>query len=87
LFEAYDRNSLLPICRTGTGWSPKAPASTSSPGGRRPAHAERGVLHGITRKTAIEIAEESGVEMRVEDLPVIALYRARKSSSPPPRGA
>ncbi|HTF52393.1 MAG TPA: aminotransferase class IV [Pseudonocardia sp.] len=77
LFEAYDRDSLLPILPDGDGLVTEGPGFNvfALVDGvlRTPA---RGVLHGITRKTAIEIAEESGVEMRVEDLPVGSLYRA-----------
>ena len=36
----------------------------------------RGVLEGITRRTAIEMAEEMGMQVKVGDIPVGDLYRA-----------
>jgi branched-subunit amino acid aminotransferase/4-amino-4-deoxychorismate lyase len=33
-------------------------------------------LEGITRKTAIEIAREQGIEVRIEEMPVALLYGA-----------
>ena len=35
---------------------------------------EHGVLEGITRRTAIEIAREQGLEVRVEEMPVSLLH-------------
>jgi branched-chain amino acid aminotransferase len=77
LFEAYDRDAWLPILTDGDG------LITEGPGfnvfllvdGRM--HTPReGVLEGITRKTAIELVDEAGIEMLVGEVPVDLTYRA-----------
>jgi branched-subunit amino acid aminotransferase/4-amino-4-deoxychorismate lyase len=74
LFEAYDRDAWLPILTDGEGHVSEGPGFNVfavvdgvlyTP--------ERGVLEGITRKTAIEIAREQGFEVRVEEVPVSLL--------------
>jgi branched-chain amino acid aminotransferase len=77
LFEAYDRDAWLPILTDGDG------NVTEGPGFNVFAVVEGvlytpalGVLEGITRMTVCEIAAAEGIETRVEQVPVSALYRA-----------
>jgi branched-subunit amino acid aminotransferase/4-amino-4-deoxychorismate lyase len=77
LFEAYDREAWLPILTDGDG------NVTEGPGFNVFAVVEGvlytpalGVLEGITRMTVCEIAAAEGIETRVEQVPVSALYRA-----------
>jgi branched-subunit amino acid aminotransferase/4-amino-4-deoxychorismate lyase len=79
LFEAYDRDAWLAILtdgeghvREGAGFNVFAVVDgvVYTP--------ERGVLEGITRKTAIEIARDQGHEVRVEEMPVSLLYDAQE---------
>lgn len=77
LYEAYDRDSWLAILPDGDGLVTEGAGfnvfALVDGALRTP---ERGVLHGITRRTVIEIAEESGIPLRVGDLQVGDLYRA-----------
>jgi branched-chain amino acid aminotransferase len=77
LFEAYDRDAWLPILTDGDGLVTEGPGFNvfALAGGRLHTPA-RGVLEGITRRTAIEIAGEQGVEVEVGDMPVNLLYAA-----------
>jgi branched-chain amino acid aminotransferase len=60
MFEAADRGARWRCCSTATATSPKAPASTSSRSrDGRLMTPDTGVLHGITRRTAIELAQGS----------------------------
>ena len=77
LFEAYDRGAWLPVLTDGDGLVTEGPGFNvfalvdgvlETP--------ERGVLLGITRRTAIEVAESLGVPVHVGDVPVGDLYRA-----------
>lgn len=77
LFEAYDRGGWLAILLDADGFVTEGPGFNvfalvdnvlSTPA--------RGVLHGITRKTVIEIAQERRMRVHVGDLPVSDLYRA-----------
>lgn len=79
LFEAYDRDAWLPILLDGDGLVCEGPGfnvfaildgELLTP--------SRGVLEGITRRTAIEIAEELGWAVQVGDVPASALYRAQE---------
>lgn len=77
LFEAYDRDSWLAILpdadglvTEGAGFNVFALVEGVL---RTP---ERGILHGITRRTVIEIAQGSDIPLRVGDLRVGDLYRA-----------
>jgi branched-subunit amino acid aminotransferase/4-amino-4-deoxychorismate lyase len=77
LFEAYDRDAWLPILTDGDG------NVTEGPGFNVFALVEGvlytpavGVLEGITRMTVCEIAAAEGIETRIEQVPVSALYRA-----------
>jgi len=77
LFEAYDRGGWLSILTDGDGMVAEGAGFNVfavvdgvlfTP--------ERGVLHGITRKTVVEIAEASEIPVRIGDVPVGHLYRA-----------
>lgn len=77
LFEAYDRDAVLPILPDGDGLITEGPGYNvfavidgvlHTPG--------RGVLEGITRRTVLEIAARDGLPVEVGDLPVNDLYRA-----------
>jgi branched-subunit amino acid aminotransferase/4-amino-4-deoxychorismate lyase len=77
LFEAYDRDAWLPILTDGEGHIAEGPGFnvfTMVDGVLYTP--ERGVLEGITRRTAIEIAREQGLDVRVEAMPVSLLYEA-----------
>ncbi len=76
-YEAYDRGGSLAILPDGDGFVTEGPgfnvfAVTNgelyTPG--------RGVLLGITRRTVLEIAEQFGIAVHVEDIPVGDLYGA-----------
>ncbi len=77
MFEAYDRDGSLPILPDQDGLVTEGPGFNvfvmlddvlRTPG--------RGVLEGITRRTAIEIAEGAGITVIVGDIPVKDLYRS-----------
>jgi branched-subunit amino acid aminotransferase/4-amino-4-deoxychorismate lyase len=77
LFEAYDRDAWLPILSDGDGLVTEGPGFNVFALHRGRLHTpERGVLEGITRRTAIEIAREAGLEVHVGDVPVSRLYEA-----------
>ncbi len=70
LFEAYDRDALLPILTDGDGNVTEGPGfnvfalldgTLCTP--------DRGVLEGITRMTVLDIAGELGIPTRVGSLP------------------
>jgi branched-chain amino acid aminotransferase len=77
LFEAYERDAWLPILTDGAGLVTEGPGFNvfALVDGRLITPRE-GVLEGITRKTVIELAEKSGVDMVVGELPVEAVHRA-----------
>jgi branched-subunit amino acid aminotransferase/4-amino-4-deoxychorismate lyase len=77
LFEAYDRDAWLPVLTDGDG------NITEGPGFNVFVVADgqlytpaRGVLLGITRQTALDIAAEEGLQTHVEEVPTSMLYRA-----------
>lgn len=77
LFEAYDRGAWLPILPDGDGNVTEGPGFNVFAVRDGCLHTpERGVLEGITRMTAIEIAREQGREIRVGLVPVNLLYAA-----------
>lgn len=77
LLEAYDRDAVLPLLTDGDGNVTEGPGVNVfvvAEGALQTA--ARGVLEGITRRTVLEIAAELGVEARVGEVPVSALYGA-----------
>jgi branched-chain amino acid aminotransferase len=79
LFEAYDRDAVLPILADGDGNVTEGPGvnvfvvrdgALATP--------ERGVLEGITRRTVLDIAAELGIDARVGPVAVSALYDAEE---------
>jgi branched-subunit amino acid aminotransferase/4-amino-4-deoxychorismate lyase len=77
LFEAYDRDAWLPILTDGEGHVAEGPGFNVFALVEGMLHTpERGVLEGITRRTAIEIAREQGLEVRIGGLPVSQLHAA-----------
>jgi branched-subunit amino acid aminotransferase/4-amino-4-deoxychorismate lyase len=77
MFEAYDRDAWVPILPDQNGMV------TEGPGFNVFAMVDdvlytpmRGVLEGITRRTAIEIAKDIGIEVIVGEVPVEDLYRS-----------
>ena len=75
-FEAFDRNASLPLLPDGDGNITEGCYNIFTVHGgvlRTPA---RGVLEGVTRLTAMEIARAEGWEVRMEDVPVGSLYDA-----------
>jgi len=75
-FEAFDRGASLPLLPDGDGNITEGcyniftvhDAVVRTPG--------RGVLEGVTRRTAMEIAAAEGLVARMEDVPVASLYTA-----------
>jgi branched-subunit amino acid aminotransferase/4-amino-4-deoxychorismate lyase len=77
LFEAYDRNAWLPILTDGDGLVTEgAGFNVFALAGGQIHTPARGVLEGITRRTAIEIARDIGLEVEIGDMPVSVLYAA-----------
>lgn len=77
LFEAYDRDAWLPILTDGEGNVTEGPGFNVFALVNGALHTpEQGVLEGITRKTAIEIAGEHGLDVHVGTMPVSLLYEA-----------
>ena len=77
LFEAYDRDAWLPILTDGEGNVTEGPGFNVFALANGALHTpEQGVLEGITRKTAIEIAGEQGLDVHVGMMPVSLLYEA-----------
>jgi branched-subunit amino acid aminotransferase/4-amino-4-deoxychorismate lyase len=79
LFEAYDRGAWLPVLLDGDGLVCEGPGFNvfAIVDGELLTPA-RGVLEGITRQTAIEIAHDLGWPVRIADIPASALYRAQE---------
>jgi branched-subunit amino acid aminotransferase/4-amino-4-deoxychorismate lyase len=77
LFEAYDRGAWLPILTDGDGKITEGPGFNVFVVKDDRIHTPaRGVLLGITRRTAIEIAEHEGFTVEVDDLPTSLVYEA-----------
>jgi branched-chain amino acid aminotransferase len=77
LFEAYDRDAWLPILTDGDGNITEGPGFNVflvKDGTIRTA--VRGVLLGITRQTAIDIAAEERLPVEIDHVPTGALYEA-----------
>lgn len=79
LYEAYDRGGSLAILPDGDGFVTEGPGFNvfAVIGGELYTPA-RGVLLGITRRTVLEIAEQSGIAAHVTDIPVGDLYCAEE---------
>lgn len=75
-FEAFDRHANLPLLPDGDGNITEGCYNVFAVHGRELRTPGRGVLEGVTRLTAMEIAKAEGWDMRMEDLPVSALYDA-----------
>ena len=79
LFEAYDRDALLPILTDAEGDVAEGPGfnvfALVDGELRTP---DRGVLEGITRLTVLDIARELGIRTRVARLPARDLARAHE---------
>lgn len=79
LFEAYDRGAWLPIMTDGLGNVTEGPGfNVFALVDGQVLTPEHGVLEGITRKTAIEIAHQAGLPVIVRAVPVGALYQAEE---------
>ena len=77
IFEAYDRGAWLPILTDGDGHITEGAGFNvfAVKDGRLYTPA-RGILLGITRRTAIEIAEEEGIPVEVDYIPTSLFYEA-----------
>jgi branched-chain amino acid aminotransferase len=79
LFEAYDRDAWLPILTDGEGHVTEGPGFNVFALADGVLHTpDVGVLEGITRRTAIEIARDQGLEVRVGEMPVSLLEGAEE---------
>jgi branched-subunit amino acid aminotransferase/4-amino-4-deoxychorismate lyase len=77
LFEAYERDAVLPLLTDGDGNVTEGPGINIFAVSDGVLHTPgRGVLEGITRLTVLDIAADLGIEARVDFVPVSALYRA-----------
>lgn len=77
LFEAYDRGASVPILTDGAGLVTEgAGCNVFAVLDGRVVTPRRGSLEGITRKTVLEIANEDGFEVVVDDVPTSLLYEA-----------
>ncbi len=79
LFEAYDRGAWLPLLTDGEGHVTEGPGFNVFAVVDGVLHTpDRGVLEGITRRTAIEIARELGMEVQERQVPTALLYEAQE---------
>ena len=75
-FEAFDRDARLPLLPDGDGNITEGCYNVFTVHDRVLRTPARGVLEGVTRMTAMEIARAEGWEVRLEDVPVGLLYSA-----------
>lgn len=75
-FEAFDRGAHLPLLPDGDGNITEGCYNIFTVHDRTLRTPARGVLEGVTRMTAMEIARAEGWEVRMEDVPVGSLYDA-----------
>ncbi len=75
-FEAYDRDALLPLLPDGDGNITEGCYNIFTVHGQVLRTPARGVLEGVTRRTAIEIAEAEGWRVDLGDTPIGSLYTA-----------
>jgi branched-chain amino acid aminotransferase len=79
LFEAYDRDALLPILTDGDGNVTEGPGfNVFALVDGELCTPDRGVLEGITRQTVLDVARELGIRTRVAPLPAPELARAHE---------
>jgi len=77
ILEAYDREGFIALLPDGDGNITEGPGvNVFAVVDGRLCTPSRGVLHGITRKVALEIAAEAGLQIHDGDVPVSWLYRA-----------
>jgi branched-subunit amino acid aminotransferase/4-amino-4-deoxychorismate lyase len=75
-FEAFDRDARLPLLPDGDGNITEGCYNIFTVQDRTLRTPSRGVLEGVTRMTAVEIARAEGWDARLEDVPVGSLYTA-----------
>jgi branched-chain amino acid aminotransferase len=79
LLEAYDRDAVLPILSDGDGNVTEGPGVNVFAVRDGVLHTpDRGVLEGITRRTVLDIAAESGTPAHVGPVPLSVLYDAEE---------
>jgi branched-chain amino acid aminotransferase len=79
LLEAYERGAVLPILSDGDGNLTEGPGVNVFVVRDGALHTpDRGVLEGITRRTVLEIAAESGIEAGAGPVPLSWLYDAEE---------
>jgi branched-subunit amino acid aminotransferase/4-amino-4-deoxychorismate lyase len=75
-FEAFDRDAQLPFLPDGDGNITEGCYNIFTVHERRMRTPARGVLEGVTRLTAMEIAEKEGFDVKLADVPIGTLYTA-----------
>lgn len=75
-FEAFDRDARLPLLPDGDGNITEGCYNIFTVHDRTLRTPSRGVLEGVTRMTAVDIARAEGWDARLEDVPVGSLYTA-----------
>jgi branched-subunit amino acid aminotransferase/4-amino-4-deoxychorismate lyase len=75
-FEAFDRGANLPLLPDGDGNITEGSYNIFTVHDHVLRTPGRGVLEGVTRQTAKQIARAEGWEVRQEDVPVASLYDA-----------
>ncbi len=77
LYEAYERGAATVVLQDASGNITEGPGfNVFIVNGRSIATPDRGVLEGITRRSAIEIAREHGLQVQVRPIPTAALLAA-----------
>lgn len=77
IFEAGDRGARYPFLTDGDGNLTEGPGYNVVLVKDRVLYTpDRGVLEGVTRKTVTDVSRRNGLEVRVEVVPVEAVYRA-----------
>jgi len=77
LFEAVDRGATYPFLTDGdTNLTEGSGFNIVMVNGGVIYTPERGCLHGVTRKSVIDVARSLGIEVRIEIIPVEMLYQS-----------
>jgi branched-subunit amino acid aminotransferase/4-amino-4-deoxychorismate lyase len=77
LFEVYEREAWLPILTDGEGHITEGPGfNVFVLSGKKLSTPASGILHGITRKTVLEIVADMDLEVEVGEVPTGRLYDA-----------